>query len=97
MSERKYKYTKCITLTKKEGAELEAILALNNCANPSQLLKKIVRNECISVPVNAISMPTFNEEQNKIIAEALSATNSADIVELCRKIAGVQVSIIIKQ
>ena len=96
MSERKYKYTKSIILTKQEGAELEKILLLNNCANPSQLLKKIIRNECISVPINAISMPSFDDEQTRIISEALSVTNSADIVDLCRKIAGIQVSIIMK-
>ena len=75
---------------------MEKILLLNNCANPSQLLKKIIRNECISVPINAISMPSFDDEQTRIISEALSVTNSADIVDLCRKIAGIQVSIIMK-
>lgn len=96
MSEERYKWRKSIILTKKEGRILEDIIASNNCDNISQFMKRIVHNDPINIAVNATPISDISEEQNHIIAEAIARTNSRDIVDLCRKISGGQLAILIK-
>lgn len=96
MSEEKYKYRKSITLTKKEGAMLESMVAMNGCGNISQFLKKILRNEPVTVPVITQSVAEEEAAQNPIITKALAKTDSKDIVEMCRKLINCQTIYIIK-
>lgn len=42
-----YKWRKPVVLTLGEGAQLEQILQENNCANVSQLCKKIAKREIV--------------------------------------------------
>lgn len=45
-----YKWRKQITLTKPEGAAMEKIISQHDCANISQLCKKIVHEELLLIP-----------------------------------------------
>ncbi len=81
---------KSVVLTPKEGVIMEEIIAVNNCANISQLLKKIVYGK----PITIQSEQTMND--NPIVAKALEKTQSVNLQELCRKIADGQLAIIIK-
>jgi len=44
-SKERFKWRQAAILTLQEGAQLESILVRNNCANISQLCKRIVRGE----------------------------------------------------
>ena len=84
-------WRKAAILTLNEGAIMEEIIAANDCANVSQLLKKIAHNEAITISIQGTA--SIN---NETIKKALSITKSATILELCRKIADGQLAIIIK-
>lgn len=82
---------KSAILTPSEGAALEEIIAANGCANVSQLLKKIVRNEAITISIQGNA-----SIGNETVTKALKITNSTTILDLCRKISEGQLAIIIK-
>lgn len=46
----KYRWQRTVTLTKPEGEVMEQIITQHDCANVSQLCKKIVHEELLLIP-----------------------------------------------
>jgi len=85
-------WRKHVVLTEEEGRRMDRVIRQNGCANISQLCKRIVNRGPLCLP---FTTETAIDDIN-IIERALRVTQSADIVEMCSKIANGKLAVIVE-